>query len=73
MAKKVIEAKLPEEGLEPTIDINSPTWRFISNWVDKEIAKARERNDYLKLDEKQTTILRARIKTLKEIRTLAQG
>ena len=63
------EARLPSghAGDKGQLDQYSPTWIFIRNWLEIELQKARETNDYLKNDETRTAALRGRIKLLKEI------
>ena len=64
--------KLPGSAIaeEGRLDIYSETWVFIRNWTQKELASARERNDYFKNDEIKTAALRGRIKLLKEVLSL---
>lgn len=67
-----LDVKLPGDAIteEGRLDIYSETWVFVRNWAQKELASARERNDYFKNDEIKTAALRGRIKLLKEILSL---
>lgn len=63
-----LDVKLPDiVGMEGKLDIYSPTWQFINKWAETELTKARESNDFVKLTETKTSVLRGRIKLLKEI------
>jgi len=63
---KPIEVRLPEQAHDGKIEVGSSTWMFISNWAATQLQVSREKNDYAKLDEKATMLLRGRIKVLKE-------
>lgn len=67
ISPKPLEVTLPGSSDEGELDIYSPTWRFISSWVEKELNRSRENNDFAKLTELKTAALRGRIKLLKEI------
>jgi len=72
-----MEARLPGQGaaghnstgrLEPL----SPTWVFISNYAQTEIAALRESNDK-PLDADKTAAIRGQIKALKKLLELQSG
>mgnify|MGYP001604604489 CR=1 FL=1 len=52
---------------EGRLEVHSLTWAFVVKWANDEIGKARENNDSMRHDTLQTSALRGRIKTLKEL------
>ena len=64
---------IPQQEEEGKIDIYSPTWKAISQWATKELITAREFNDKKSLDIIKTSIIRGRIKILKEILGLPEA
>jgi len=63
-----IEVKLREDyARDGVLDIYSDTWIFIKNWATNELNRAREFNDKKGLDIIQTTMIRGRIRLLKDI------
>lgn len=53
------------------IDLHSPTWRFLAQHAEKQVATLRERNDSPSLDALRTAELRGRIAAWKELLALA--
>ena len=49
------------------IEVHSLTWAYVRSWANEQIQDTREKNDVLKLSEKQTAALRGRIRLLKEL------
>ena len=64
---KPLEVTLPGYPDEGELDTYSSTWKFIRLWLETELQKSRENNDFAKLTEQKTASLRGRIKLLKEI------
>lgn len=54
----------------PRVDVDSPTWKYVDRWAEKEIEALRERNDQPELDDRKTQLLRGRISALKDLRSL---
>jgi hypothetical protein len=66
-----VEARLPGgRGFEGTLDKDSPTWAFISQWAMSELDKLRASNDNPGKDEVSTGVLRGEIKCLKKLLSL---
>jgi hypothetical protein len=49
------------------IDFQSPTWHLMRQWADKQIKRAREKNDALGLAVEETAALRGEIRVLKRL------
>ena len=72
---KMLEAEKPLIIGNPqmaVLDINSPTWQWIVNWVNAELDKSRELNDSIIRTDIQTAVLRGEIKMLKRILELPE-
>lgn len=52
---------------EGRLETSSETWGFVSQWAEKEIARLRESNDSIMVDELKTAAIRGRIKALKDL------
>ena len=52
---------------EGRIEVHSLTWAYVRSWANEQLQETREKNDVLKLSEKQTAALRGRIRLLKEL------
>ena len=61
------EAGLNDNGDEPKIDFNSPTWRYIQKFVTSELQAARESNDTPHHDEVKTANIRGKIRFCKDL------
>ena len=63
------QAKLPGTNplAEGYLEATSPTWVFISEWAESELAECRQKNDSAFLDTQQTAVLRGKISILKQI------
>lgn len=55
---------------DPVLDIYSDTWAFVSKWAADELARVREMNDSTTRSIEDTSVLRGRIKQLKELLSL---
>lgn len=69
---KPLEIALPGYSDEGELDIYSPTWKFLRSWIEIELQKSRESNDFVRLTEIKTAALRGRLKLLKEILKLPE-
>ena len=67
------DVAMPDQEIDGKIDIYSPTWKAISAWAIKELQANRESNDKKSLDIVKTSIIRGRIKILKEILGLPEA
>lgn len=66
-----LRAQLPSGGGDnPGIDPLSGTWLFIDGWAQDRLDAIRKKNDNPSLSERETAILRGKIKILKEISAL---
>lgn len=54
------------------INIHSDTWKAVAAWAEKELMVGREQNDKIKLDMVKTSVIRGKIKVLKEILQLPE-
>lgn len=66
-AKPESSEELQITPIGKSIDIGSETWGFIHTWATSEIARLRESNDSVMLDDTKTAHIRGRIKALKDL------
>lgn len=59
--------------MKPQIDPKSDTWRAVEEWANERINDARLRNDSISADMVETSRLRGRIGTLKELLALIKA
>ncbi|MFH1302214.1 MAG: hypothetical protein ABIK07_14230 [Planctomycetota bacterium] len=67
-----IEARIGIEDISGVLETRSPTWVFIRQYAEREVAALRERNDKA-LDADQTAAVRGQIKALKRLLSLESG
>lgn len=67
------EAELKSNEVEPKIDFNSPTWRYIERKLNKSLSEARESNDNPNHDETKTANTRGKIRAYKDLLALNKG
>ena len=67
-----IEARIGIEDISGVLETRSPTWVFIRQYAEHEVAALRERNDKA-LDADQTAAVRGQIKALKKLLNLERG
>ena len=49
------------------IDFQSATWHLLRKWAEEQLARAREKNDAVGLNDEDTAALRGEIRTLKRL------